>query len=190
MDTQDTMNEGTHDEENVFEVEGRFTPMTRKIFYNKHDDDSLRWVHTEAYAYARMLNMAGIKIEAIKDAYADNGYYVDADTTYELFARACGSTYEDAGWMVSWDGNEGEGRPVRVAGWFRAIMGNGAGEFLADGSMSAFNAWEQWRTVNPERLQFVAIIERMAHHRESGIRDKATRLHVVNALLSALSEVA
>jgi len=190
MNTQDTMNEGTHDEENVFEVEGRFTPMTRKVFYNKYDDDSLRWFHTEAYAYARMLNMAGIKIEALKDVYDGDGYYVDSDTTYELFARACGATYEDAGWMVSWDGNEGEGQPLRVAGWFRAIMGNGAGEWLADGSMSAYNAWDQWRNATPQRKQMVALVERMAHHRESGIADKETRLNVVNALLDALSEVA
>jgi len=36
----------------------------------------------------------------------------------------------------------------------------------------------------------VALVERMAHHRESGIADKETRLNVVNALLDALSEVA
>tara|TARA_R100001510_G_scaffold12367_1_gene9617 strand:- start:11270 stop:11842 length:573 start_codon:yes stop_codon:yes gene_type:complete len=190
MNTQDTMNEGTHDEENVFETEGRFAPMTGKRFYGEDGEDSLRWLHTEAYAYARMLNMAGIKIEALKDVYEGDGYHADADTTYETFARICGATYEDAGWMVSWDGNEGEGQPLRVAGWFRAIMGNGAGEFLADGSLTAYHAWDLWRYANPQRKQMVALVERMAHHRESGIPDKAARLNVVNALLDALSEVA
>ena len=190
MNTQDTMNEGTHDEENVFTVKEHFAPMTGKRFYHIDGEDTLRWLHTEAYAYARMLNMAGIKIEALKDVYEGDGYYVDSDTTYELFARCCGATYEDAGWMVSWDGNEGEAQPLRMGGWFRAIMGNGAGEFLADGSLSAYHAWDLWRYATPERKQMVALVERMAHHRESGIPDKAARLHVVNALLDALSEVA
>lgn len=190
MNTQDTMNEGTHDEENVFETEEHFAPMTGKVFYREDDELCMRWFHTEAYAYARMLNMAGIKIEALKETFDGDGYYVDPTTTYHTFARACGATYEDAGWMVSWDGNEGEGQPLRVAGWFRAIMGNGAGEWLADGSMSAYNAWDQWRYATPQRKQMVALVERMAHHRDSGIADKEIRLNIVNALLDALWEVA
>jgi len=162
MNEQDTMNKKTHEQHNRFEPMEYFAPMTRKVFW-KHsndDEDTLRWFHTEAYAYARMLNMAGIKIEALKDVYEGGGYYVDPSTTYHIFARACGATYEDAGWMVSWQDEEGK----VATGWFRAIMGNGAGEWLADGSLTAYDRWDEWRKGDASRETIVAIIERTAHH--------------------------
>lgn len=192
MTFDDTMNEGFArlDDDPKWVNDDRFSSASNKTFYGEKDGNILRWFHTEAYAYARLLNMAGLKIEALKDVYEGGGYFVDGETTYCDFARLCGATYEDAGWMVAWDGNEGEGQPLRMTGWFRVVMGNEAHVWFADGSMAAYNAWDQWRNENEERKALITLIERMAHHRDSGIHSKEARIAVLDALFEALLEVA
>jgi hypothetical protein len=175
---QHAMNQNTHEGKNRFADISAFSPMTTRDPKGA-DGDTFRWFSTEAYAYARMLNMAGFKIEAIKCVYDGVGYWVDAHTSYDRFARVCGASYEDAGWLVSWTGEKGHHR----SGWFRVIMGNGAGEWFSDGSMGVFAHYNAWRN---KHEAIVRNVENMAHH-TSGL-PKQNRVAVIDALLDAIEQ--